>query len=817
MSQRRSVALAAAGGTLLATAPLTAIFADWTWVVHCVLVVSAVSGAAIGARALRAQPWLQLLAMLAALLVMLTWLARGPGAFLGTIPTRSTFQAFGQLLGDASADIRKSGLPVPDDPALLFLVALGVGLVAVLVDLLSVPLRRPAMAGFPMLAIYAVPVFVHTDSVSPIPFMIGAAGFLWLLGADNVDRVRRFGRRFTGEGRGVDLWEPSPLAAAGRRLAFVGVLLAVAAPLAIPGMTTGFLERFNGGNGEGLGPGSGTGGTVNLFATLEGNLHQSKSFEMLKVTTNEPNPYYIRFATADQLTPAGFRTRPLGTNNAVTAGGIPDPAIDNPGASQKLFHATVTAVNFDMRYLPVYRILAKTQKLDGSWLFDDLGDQVYSLRSSTRGRTWSFDYAATEYSPASLRGAQLDPQSSVREFAKVPQQQQYVVDLVRQLTNGKTNDYDRVMAIFTYFTTANNFRYSLSTKPGTSGSDIVNFLQNKQGYCEQYAAAMAWMVRTANIPARVAFGFTRGSKQGQTYALTNLNLHAWTEVYFSGFGWVPFDATPTLSGTVTSLWAPDPNHPNVGPTGTTGPGANNPGVNPSDEPGLAPHKNLDPGGDNSTLTPAGGQKSRWMWWTLGGALILILLLCLPSARRSSLRRQRLRVRAGERPTGRVAVDADTGPPGEMRVVASPALVIREAHAAWDEFLDTLIDYGIPLDSAQTPRETVRRIIETLYLGGPPAEALRLLARAEERARYARTPLDVGNLTGPLREVRAAVASRATRRARLRATLLPPSVIQRWRTRAGTVGANVVGAVGRSWEGAVRVASPRRLLPGRPAR
>src|SRR5205823_10691049 len=98
-----------------------------------------------------------------------------------------------------------------------------------------------------------------------------------------------------------------------------------------------------------------------------------------------------------------------------------------------------------------------------------------------------------------------------------PQQQQPVADLVRQLTEGKTNDYDRVMAIYTYFTTANGFRYSLSTRPGTSGSDMVNFLNSKQGYCEQFAAAMAWMVRTANIPARVAFGFTRGTRQGQTY------------------------------------------------------------------------------------------------------------------------------------------------------------------------------------------------------------------------------------------------------------------------------------------------------------
>jgi hypothetical protein len=812
MSQRRAVAFAAAGGTLLATAPLATVFQDWTWVVYAVLVVAAVSGAGIGSRALRAQPWVQLLAMLAALLIMLTWLAHGPGAIAGTIPTRSTFVAFGQLLAGAGDDIRKSGLPIPGDPALLFLVGLGIGLVMVLVDLLAVPLRRPAIAGFPMLAIYAVPVFVHQDSVAALPFAVGAAGFLWLLGSDSVERVRRFGRRFTGEGRGVDLWEPSPLAAAGRRLALFGVVLAVALPVAIPGMTTGFFDRFDTGAGDGLGPGDGRGNSVNLFATLEGQLHQSKAFEMLRVTTNDPAPYYMRFATADELTPQGFRPRPLGSNQAITDGGIPDANLDLPGASQRLFHATVTAVDFDMRYLPAYRILSNTQKLDKTWLYDGIGDQVYSLRSSTKGRTYSFDYAATTYDPAELRKAVLDPTSSVREFTKVSEQQKEVVTLVDGLIAGKSNDYDRVMAIYTYFTVANHFQYSLSTKPGTSGSDIVNFLKQKQGYCEQYAAAMAWMVRTANIPARVAFGFTRGTRIGSSYSLTNLNLHAWTEVYFSGFGWVPFDATPTLPGTVISNWAPDPNRPLTGPSSS--PGVN--GANPSGGPGgdvpTPPHRNgIDRPGDSAALA-ADSTRQTWFWWGGAAGVLVLLLLLVPGVRRSSLRRQRLRSR--DRPAGEVAVDDDTGPPGEMRIVAAPAVVIRDAHAAWAEFVDTLVDYGFPPDEARTPRETVRALAGELRIGGSTAEALRLLARAEERARYARTPLDVGNLGGALRAIRAAVKARASRRTRLRAAILPPSVIQRWSYRTSTAGTILIGALGRNWEGAVRVLSPRRLLPGR---
>ncbi len=145
----------------------------------------------------------------------------------------------------------------------------------------------------------------------------------------------------------------------------------------------------------------------------------------------------------------------------------------------------------------------------------------------------------------------------------------YITDLVGTLTAGNTNDYDRVRALFDYFSAANGFSYNLSTKEGTSGSDIVDFLQKKVGYCEQYASALAWLVRAAGIPARVALGFTRGSnRQGQTYTLNNTNLHAWTEVYFAGYGWVPFDATPAsrIGGSVSPEWAPDPDRPTQAPT-----------------------------------------------------------------------------------------------------------------------------------------------------------------------------------------------------------------------------------------------------------
>ena len=290
MTGRRRLGLVAACATLLAAAPLSTIFESWTWLMHCILAVGMIAGAALLTRTLRFPTWAQALAMIVTLLFVLTWMFPSGEEFLSLFPNTETFQHFGALLSQAGDDTRNYGVPVPNRDGLLFVTVLGIGSVGVAVDLLTVALRKPALAGLPMLAIYSVPVAVYVDSVSMVPFIIGAVGFLWLLVADNVDRVRRFGRRFTGDGRDVDVWEPSPLAAAGRRLAVIGVAAAVLLPLAVPGVTTGLLSQLTqvgagGGNG---GFGTGGNGKVNLFASLSGSLNQNTCAWAWPTTSTTP-------------------------------------------------------------------------------------------------------------------------------------------------------------------------------------------------------------------------------------------------------------------------------------------------------------------------------------------------------------------------------------------------------------------------------------------------------------------------------------------------------------------------------------------------
>ena len=403
----------------------------------------------------------------------------------------------------------------------------------------------------------------------------------------------------------------------------------------------------------------------------------------------------------------------------------------------------------------------------------------------------------------------------VQQFTAVPPNQK-IADLVARLTADATSDYDRVRALYDYFSEANGFGYALNADYHATNDAILGFLfDGKTGFCEQYAAALAWLVRQAGIPARVAFGFTRGgTRDGQTASLTNQNLHAWTEVYFSGYGWVPFDATPAshLSGSAPQTWAPDTDQRSGGPS--TGPSAASPGVGGSGGPGgstgpkdpdagLAGQGNGGTGTRSSTIT--------WPWWVVGAVVFLLLLLTLPAVRRARIRHHRL-------PTRQPAPAPAVAEAGAMQVIGADDpggdSARTAAHAAWDELIDTLVDFKIPVDPAETPRVTAARVVHRLRLTGTAAASATLVAGAEERARYARTPLAGPDLSGPVREMRHSLKVSVSRRTRFSAALFPRSVLRRWRAGLTTAAVTLNTAAGRAADAVTHALNPRRVLPGR---
>jgi transglutaminase-like putative cysteine protease len=122
--------------------------------------------------------------------------------------------------------------------------------------------------------------------------------------------------------------------------------------------------------------------------------------------------------------------------------------------------------------------------------------------------------------------------------------------------------YGAAVALEAWFRTSPIFTYD-ETPPQAAGGvpPLVGFVeQTHRGYCQHFAGAMALMLRYLGIPARVAAGFTSGKYDADkhTWTVTDHDAHAWVEVWFKGWGWLPFDPTPARGELAASYTTASP-------------------------------------------------------------------------------------------------------------------------------------------------------------------------------------------------------------------------------------------------------------------
>jgi hypothetical protein len=107
------------------------------------------------------------------------------------------------------------------------------------------------------------------------------------------------------------------------------------------------------------------------------------------------------------------------------------------------------------------------------------------------------------------------------------------------------NEYEATVLLEHHFR-AHPFQYTLTPHLTGKVPALAEFmLSTHRGYCQMFSGAMALVLRLHGIPARVAVGFTPGKLQGSdTYVVNDRDAHAWVEVYFPQYGWIPFEPTP---------------------------------------------------------------------------------------------------------------------------------------------------------------------------------------------------------------------------------------------------------------------------------
>jgi transglutaminase-like putative cysteine protease len=129
--------------------------------------------------------------------------------------------------------------------------------------------------------------------------------------------------------------------------------------------------------------------------------------------------------------------------------------------------------------------------------------------------------------------------------------------LATRLARHAATPYAFVTAVKDYL--AHGFTYD--EHPHASAYPLEQFLfASKRGYCQQFAGAMALLLRMGGLPARVAAGFTTGAydKSARLWRVTDTDAHAWVEVWFPRYGWVRFDPTPSSAPELGGSGTPEP-------------------------------------------------------------------------------------------------------------------------------------------------------------------------------------------------------------------------------------------------------------------
>ena len=805
-----------------------------------------------------------LAASLAGLLLYLNLIFEVRHSLLLVIPTPTSLSRLWYLAGTGVHDANRYAPPAPSLPGLLLLAAAGVGITAVLADLIAVRLRSTALAGLPLLVLFTVPVTMnapHNQLTTIVVFCLSGVGYLTMLSADGRERIRVWGRLVSlwrspqRYGRTREDWafedgrrpggrRPGPdtraLAAAGRRVGLASIVLALCAPLIVPGLHANKL--FSSGPGIGGRGGSGGDQSLSLPSALSQaveQLHESQPRTVFTYTTNASQAQqvndaeYFRQYVFDTLGDSGWLVDNYSARSVPVSSIPAPPGLTDVGGFQTV--RTSVTVGKDFRspssqptFLPL-PYPAIQVSAPGKWLADpDL--MVYSTSDTIAGRSYSVASELVDPSRAQLASLpEVAPTASLAADLQLPDayRANALKTLAERNTGGQTTEFGKVNALASWLSSP-PFTYSLAIPQLTSASSLLNFLtKGKSGFCVQFAYAMTVLTRDLGIPARFVVGYTGGTRLNDgSYVVKNTDAHAWAEVFFPTLGWIRFEPTPAGQGTANA-----PDYMTAG-AGRGSNGGSDPILGETQSPGAStpvPHQSeLGPAarvGDTGGILAGSGKRAATPWTAIALAVIAALVLALGL----------ISVAAG--PTQQLL----TGHPGVSRrrpraataavvIIAAAALVALALYRLMARTTGLNIGVGwatvgiafgataavalitpavfrlvlrrwrwmraaddagrahaawrefhddlADFGVASRPSEPPRTLASrvTTTLPEPAAAAVTRLALAEERASYAARPAESGSLRRDGTAARRGLAATARRSSRWRAAVFPASMM-----------------------------------------
>ncbi|MFC4082026.1 transglutaminase family protein [Amycolatopsis samaneae] len=537
------VAPVAAGiATLSAATSLTSVVAGWAWFGYLLVAVVLIAGTGLALRTLRAPTIVVGLSQLLVLLFLITGSFTTHG-FLKIIPGARALDELSQTLAASADQIRVGLAPVDGTPPILCLVTIAIGLVAVLVDTLAVAAAAPAATGLVLLCVYAVPAALAEDMLPWWTFVLGAASFAALLAVDGNHRHRR--------------WRTREAPGAGGSAGVLPVPVAVVSAAIVLGLLGGTVTwvgtvgkiPFGGDGANGRGPGRGGGFGVDPFTELRGLLDQGENTELFKVRGLTTDRQLLRAFTLDTFTPNkgwGLRNGGQAQQGVQANKTLPTaPGDDGSGPNRQI---QIEPTGWVDNWLPIYGAPRELRGVADNWLYDRVSGAVFTTRKES-APAYTETASLKQPSKEELRAVEVNPADLPPYYTQIDRVDPRVRAKTEQLTAGKSSNFEKATALWQFFTAQNGFVYDTKTADATDADALADFILNgKRGFCEQFASAMAVMARVAGLPARVAIGFTPGTRKGDYQSISSQDAHAWVEVYFGDRGWVSFDPTPLADG-----------------------------------------------------------------------------------------------------------------------------------------------------------------------------------------------------------------------------------------------------------------------------